>query len=515
MSRVRVAPLAAPFGACVATGSGILLWIAGINPLPALAAAGGVAVALGALASAEIGVAALIAAVAVFQRESLFVVSVPFMGGGLKPTDILLALTLAGWAARSAAHAATRTSAEALVASPGRWPAPLPRPVTWLLLGFVAWAGLSALAGIMAGNGFKESLLELRPLLQYLLFVPIVASLGSRSIHRIVIVMLAAAAVSSLNTIALYIGGEGNEALFTGGGMRITAVPFAYMLFAFVFAVLLRAGGSRHRLLLYGLAILGLGGLAVTLFRAAFLGLAAALAFATWTAAPVMRRRLLRQAGLLLLALPIGAGALGIGAAGSPELVPALLSRIASVSEYNRDISAQHRLSEWSAAARIIAANPVTGAGLGARVEFYSPMYDEQQNRMGYWSSDVYVHNSYLWVLAKLGLIGFGLLTATIALSLRAALRAIRAGPPGPDHAVLIALTACIVAALVAAMFGPLLNTDNMTPFVAFALAAAHVLARSSHAGAPPGRPAYPAQAEPAPSGAEARAPTAARRAGP
>jgi len=291
VSRVRVAPLAVPFGACLATGCGILLWIAGINPLPAFAIAGGAAVVLGALGSAEIGVAALIAAVALFQRDQLFALSIPFLGGGLKPTDILLALTLAGWAARAAARAATRTAAEALWpgAAPGL--APLPRPVTWILLGFVAWASLSAVAGIMGGNGFKESLLELRPLLQYLLFLPIVASLGSRSIRRIIIVMLVAAAVSSLNAIAQYLGGGGNEALFTGGSMRITAVPYAYMLFAFIFAVLLRAGGSRHRLLLYGLAVLALGGLAVTLFRAAFLGLAAALAFATWAAAPAMRRQ--------------------------------------------------------------------------------------------------------------------------------------------------------------------------------------------------------------------------------
>jgi len=484
VSRVRVAPLAVPFGACLATGCGILLWIAGINPLPAFAIAGGAAVVLGALGSAEIGVAALIAAVALFQRDQLFALSIPFLGGGLKPTDILLALTLAGWAARAAARAATRTAAEALWpgAAPGL--APLPRPVTWILLGFVAWASLSAVAGIMGGNGFKESLLELRPLLQYLLFLPIVASLGSRSIRRIIIVMLVAAAVSSLNAIAQYLGGGGNEALFTGGSMRITAVPYAYMLFAFIFAVLLRAGGSRHRLLLYGLAVLALGGLAVTLFRAAFLGLAAALAFATWAAAPAMRRRLLRHAFLLLLAVPIGAGAIGIGAAGSPELVPALLSRMASVGAYERDISAQHRLSEWSAAARTIAANPVTGAGLGARVEFYSPMYDEQQNRMGYWSSDIYIHNSYLWVLAKLGLIGFILFGATLALSLRTALRALRAAAPGQDLAILVALAACIVATLVAAMFGPLLNMDNTTPFVAFAIAAIHVLHRETRAAA-------------------------------
>lgn len=484
MSRVRVAPLAAPFGACVAAGCGILLWIAGINPLPALAVAGGAAVVFGALASVEVGAAALIAAVALFQREKLFAFSIPFMGGGLKPTDILLILTLAGWAARSVARGATRTVAEELDRDPRRHLAPLPRPVTWILLGFIAWASLSAAAGIMAGNGFKESLLELRPLLQYLLFVPIVASLGSRSIHRIVIVMLVAAAASSLNAIVLYLGGGGSEALFTDGATRIAAVPYAYMLFAFIIALLLRAGGARHGPLLYSLAVLGLGGLAVTLFRAAFLGLAAALAFATWAAAPAMRRRLLRQAGLLLLALPIGAGALGIGAAGSPEMVPALLKRLASIGEYEHDVSAQHRLSEWSAATRTIAANPVTGAGLGARVEFYSPMYNEQQNRMGYWSSDVYIHNSYLWMLAKLGLIGFILFSTTLALSLRTALRAIRIAPPGPDRAVLVALAACVVATLVAAVFGPLLNMDNMTPFVAFALAAIHVLHRETRASA-------------------------------
>src|SRR5690606_29030563 len=147
-----------------------------------------------------------------------------------------------------------------------------------------------------------------------------------------------------------------------------------------------------------------------------------------------------------------------------------------SIGEYEHDVSAQHRLSEWSAATRTIAANPVTGAGLGARVEFYSPLYNEQQNRMGYWSSDGYIHNSYLWLLAQLGLILF--------ISLRTALRAIRIAPPGPDRAVLVALAACVVATLVAAVFGPLLNMDNMTPFVAFALAAIHVLHRETRASA-------------------------------
>src|SRR5690606_32880878 len=117
VSRVRVAPLAAPFGACVAAGCGILLWIAGINPLPALAAG-------------EVGAAARIAAVALFQREKLFAFSIPFMGGGLRPTDILLILTLAGWAARSVARGATRTVAEELDRDPRRHLAPLPRPVT-------------------------------------------------------------------------------------------------------------------------------------------------------------------------------------------------------------------------------------------------------------------------------------------------------------------------------------------------------------------------------------------------
>src|SRR5688572_27683985 len=108
---------------------------------------------------AEVTVGILLAAVVLFPSEQLFTYSIPLFGGGLKPTDLLLLITLSGFAIRQ-------------VFQRRSYPA-LPGGATTLVLCFVGWAVFSAVLGINRGIFYKDSLVELRPILQYLLFVPI------------------------------------------------------------------------------------------------------------------------------------------------------------------------------------------------------------------------------------------------------------------------------------------------------------------------------------------------------
>jgi O-antigen ligase len=421
------------------------LLIMGVEARMALAVAGGALCAAAAVYSLECGIATLLVSVVLFQRSALFAASIPFLGGGLKPTDLLLLATLFGWA--------LRTSVGVVMARgwPRRRDVAFPRRAAVLSCAFVGWAILCSLLAIARGVFYKDSLLELRPLLQYLLFVPLVLELDARRVRRLAWLLLLSSVVIALKALAYYAMGRGETALYTGGGIRVMEVGFAYLLLAFVLSIALYLEDVGRKPTLALIAALNLCALAVTFYRSALLALAVAVAFLIVVSPP--RRR----AGLLKL----GAGA---------ALVVALV-------DYKQDVSALHRLREWKAAVGMIEAHPVLGNGLGARVGFVSPMYSPERHRMGYWSNDVYMHNSYMWVLTKMGLVGFGLFAALILLVLRTALVGLARTSPSEERGVLVGLSAGLVALLVLAVFGPMLTTVNTAPFVAFAFGAIHVLA--------------------------------------
>ena len=76
-----------------------------------------------------------------------------------------------------------------------------------------------------------------------------------------------------------------------------------------------------------------------------------------------------------------------------------LIARATSVSFDKIDISNLGRLVEYATAFGAFLNNPLFGAGLGYKFTYYTPGIGEQ--------STIYCHNSYLYVLSKMGVVGF------------------------------------------------------------------------------------------------------------
>jgi O-antigen ligase len=430
----------------------------------AAAAWGGVILGGACFLSSQVGVAASILAVTLFNRDQLFTASIPLFGGGLKPTDLLLLATLAGWAGR---QLFTRKASS--------W---VPVPIVGLSLGFVVWALISAVSGIFRGAFYKDSLLELRPLFQYTLVLPILTEFSLADIRRLCRLILVAALAVAFKAVYLYLQGRGSEASYAGGAIRIMDVGFSPLLIGTLMALAFYVGSERHRLAYALMSLATLLGLAVTMQRSAFLALPISLLAMTHLLSPRHRLRLAAGVALVCVLVAGGAAAMSVGSVGKTNLISAVTGRFLSIADFGEDVSAQHRLREWTAALDIVRRHPITGGGLGTRVGFYSPMYGEARQRMGYWSADIYMHNSYMWVLTKMGIVGLACLLALLVATVREVLSIPRYKKRNIQTFLLAGLFSTLVVFVIASFFGPMFNEDVSTPVVAFTIGGLCVLAR-------------------------------------
>jgi O-antigen ligase len=182
-------------------------------------------------------------------------------------------------------------------------------------------------------------------------------------------------------------------------------------------------------------------------------------------------RILLRAVPILVLGV-IVIGAVNARASHSAnDPLRAVVTRLASVAEFNRDVSGQHRIHEWKAAAQEIKAHPLAGIGLGNTITYWTPMYSPETHMMGGMTTTWYIHNSYVWFALKLGLAGACAFVALLVLQLvraRAALR--RITDPRRRRLILGAL-ATLAALLIVSFTGPQLNEDFSTPYLAAVIA--------------------------------------------
>ncbi|HEX5831007.1 MAG TPA: O-antigen ligase family protein [Gemmatimonadaceae bacterium] len=488
--RPRGARTAVALGLSVAVAIGALALLVGVPVRTALVAGVGV-LGLGLSAwSAEAGLALLLLAIAGSDRETLFAVSIPFFGGGLKPTDLLLLAVLAGWVVRDARRRR---------AFPRGAPGGVPQRdrVLLLLLLLVAWSVVASAHGIARGIYYKDALLELRPMLQYLFLLPLLLEYAPGRGWRLARVLLLVGAVAAGRALVLYATGAGEAASYVEGQrVRNVAAELVVMALLIQLALILERHDDRWLLVL--LSLLGVAGLAVTLYRSVMLGLAAAVVTVALLARPAVRWRI----AIVVPVLVVAAGVVGLlrpGGTGDSGLL-ALTERAASIGDYDEDVSAQHRFREWTAAAAMVRASPVLGHGTGARVRFYSPMYGD--DRWGFWSENTYIHNAYLFTWVKFGAVGMILLFGAVLLTLARAVRAAWRARPGDRRAVLGGLAAALVSALTIGLFGPQFTTDDGVPAAVACIAVIVLLAREREPGArrprrpPPPRPARVATVE-------------------
>ena len=225
---------------------------------------GGIILSVCSIISAPFGIAVLLGISALFSRSELFSFSLPFFGGGLKPTDLLLASIMGGWLARSALKL--------------RFPK-MPRLIIFVVFAFLAWAAIAALIGIANGAFYKHSLLELRPLLHFMLILPIASDFKRRDAERTLVIMMIISVAISTKGLYLYQQGIGDPALFSEGNIRVTSIEFLYLVTSALTAIELFLRRKGPAPVLLGIFFLNCAALAVTFQRAAWLALLISVIF--------------------------------------------------------------------------------------------------------------------------------------------------------------------------------------------------------------------------------------------
>jgi O-antigen ligase len=419
--------------------------------------------------SLEFGMAILFLIVILFNTEEIRSISIPFFGGGLRPTDLVTAVILVGWVFRMVV---IRKELDRL-----------PRILLWPVSGFVGLGIICAIRGIYGGAEYKDSLLELRPILSYLLVLPVAAEFRWPQIKRMVWLVILASWVAAIHSVFNYANGNGDAGGYTGGRMRVMDIEYPYVLLAFliVFSMYIHRVWRGLAPVLCMISLLA--GLAVTFYRSAFLALAASLALLYCLADRSGRQRWRRDAVWVAAFILIAALADTLWVGRSGDFAAALGTRIWSIDDYDNDVSAQHRFNEWNAALRLFGENPVAGAGLGTRVQFHSPMFsDDEKPREGYWSDDFYIHNAYIWIATKMGTVGLVIYLFLFGTALKAALTAARSSTNPEERGLLIGIICALVSLIVLSMFGPTVFTINQAPFAAFVFAIAYKLSEQDAA---------------------------------
>lgn len=335
-----------------------------------------------------------------------------------------------------------------------------------IVLAFIAWAAAGVAIGVANGAFYKHSLVEFRPLLLFLLVFPIASEFSAKDVEKIIIVLLAVSVADSAKGIYLYSQGIGEQALYSEGNICVTSIEFLYLVTSALAAIglLLRRKGPAGIVL--GVFYLNCAALAVTYQRAAWLALMVSILIIIIANRDVRRGIIL--SGVLIISGVVAITAMNIS--GSQSFLKSLQGRMSSVSGYESDVSALHRLEEWKASLKMIQQHPVAGNGLGSKVIFYSPMYSKDKNRLGFLSDDFYVHNSFVWIAVKTGVIGTALFLLLLITVCRDTLFLLLRSPPGEQRSTLSVLASFLAALTIASIFGPMLTSDLVTPLVAFTM---------------------------------------------
>ena len=447
---------AAAVAAAVAIGAAAA---AAESPVLLLAGFAGLVVACATLVRPEIGAAAVLGLVATLPRDTLYGQNLPLAPDGIKVTDALVALAFGAWLVQA-------------LAAPGRVRLPS-RSTILLLIGFFALAVVSIATAQREGAPPNLTLIELRPLLSYALIFPIVGGIRSvRDAERAVGVLLAACAAGSVATLYLYFTGQGAAATFASGAERVTETPFLYPLMAIVWALVLvptgRRSGSRSATLI--VASLGLAALVFTFQRGAW---AALIVVAPLVIALLPRGR--RGAGMARflpvagvgLALVLGVNA--VAATGASNPITSVVERLESLGAYSEDRTNQYRVAEWTTAVDEIRNSPWTGIGLGGSIQFENPLLDRSPEGVNF--TQYYIHNSYIWLALKLGLVAAALFLTLVVMSCLRAYRWYRRAADPRVARLLLGGFASMLTLLLVSFSGPHLNIDTATPYVAATIA--------------------------------------------
>jgi O-antigen ligase len=198
---------------------------------------------------------------------------------------------------------------------------------------------------------------------------------------------------------------------------RIVANEMLMVVPAFCMLVMaMTAGRRKSQLVYFGLFLIMLFGIIVTQGRGYWLGLAFGLGVLFLIVDSRMRKAMLGWGALGL----VGCSALIFLLFGEYALLLAagLVSRLLSIgSAATSDISLLGRFIEWKSAMADVFKNPILGYGMGVPISYYDLSHTATMVRP-------WIHNGYISLWFKYGILGLGLMLTLTGLSIRNAIRA-------------------------------------------------------------------------------------------
>ncbi|RPH94742.1 MAG: hypothetical protein EHM68_13645 [Lysobacterales bacterium] len=337
---------------------------------------------------------------------------------------------------------------------------------TKILLCLVGWALITAPFSYWPG-GSVTFLLEnfSKTVIVFILLANVVDSRGKlqRISWGLVLMSVPLAATTIQNFMSGISLQTGDRVVGYSSGLTANPNDMALMLnliLPLCVALLLASSRAGTRILLASIACLLTVAIVATFSRAGFLTLMVTGLTYFW----LYRNRAERVwipviVALALLALPI-----------MPSGYVERISTIVNI-EDDSTHSAETRLSDMKAAARLTVANPLVGAGIGMNVLALNEVRGET------WTA---VHNVYLQYLVELGLPGLGLFLLLYVSCLRATgtvLRALQANRSDGLFHIAEGLRVSLIAFAVAALFHPIAYHFYFYSIAGLAIAAAAVCA--------------------------------------
>ena len=346
--------------------------------------------------------------------------------------------------------------------------APVRSPIMLPLVLFFLYLPYSAYTGIQQGTAVKFAFADMRLFFYYTSFFLVWAFVRRvRQLEVIFFVTVVCGILGALPEIYASLGTTQIDVL-TGQqlefsrikGMNEVVYPVTLVGCAAFFPF--ASGWAKKAVLLLAIAV-SVTALYLSYARGSWLAALAGLAFLfvmLLRFAPRLRQNLKK---VLFAMSAIGIVTVVLSFAGILPL-GVIESRASLVRPGTIDISSLARLAEWQSAINDFSPHPLFGLGLGYIYHFYAPgIGNLTQN---------YVHNSYVYVLTKMGIAGFVLFIFLFMTALVTFYRGLKRLNPGTEMGLLVSYGCMLVVFMVKSLTTWHLNALENSIFVGVVLGA-------------------------------------------
>jgi hypothetical protein len=351
-----------------------------------------------------------------------------------------------------------------------------------LVAGFLAAVLGGVAVGVENGASLHAALFDMRSMLFYAAFWPALAALarGWRLPFRLVVAGVILVVV--LQTIQVIVGPSRHMFLIAGSDLssaltadqtgflrvRPPGLTSVYIVAAFALARVLW-GPARGRGAGWAIVAVSISGVILSLNRNMLLGLVLGISAAALMAK--QRHRVVVMAAVLAL----GLSAAVLLAQGSAVASNPVVSRFASITNYSelQTQTLNDRYYENGIAMQRIRAHPIGGLGWGPT---YGAVLESSDSGFLVTQPRTFMHEQYLWIWMRAGIIGLVALLAMLALGIVTGVRWCRARADEADGwlgaGVVVALVALAASSNVAIYLTP---PDSTVPLVGVLALAAYM----------------------------------------